>query len=61
MSAGCPFERVTRSGGPVPVVLPWWSVGAWPWIAGDGLGGEEWLDERDVGGDLAGIWAVPSG
>jgi hypothetical protein len=47
--------------GPVPVVLSWWSVGAWPWIVGDDLSGEEGLDERGVGGDVAGIWTVPSG
>jgi hypothetical protein len=41
-----------------PVVV---ERGMWPWMAGDGLCGEERLDERDVGGDVAGIWAVPSG
>jgi hypothetical protein len=46
---------------PSSVVVSWWSVGAWPWIAGDDLCGEEWLDERDVGGDIAGIGTVPSG
>lgn len=30
-------------------------------MAGDGLCGEEGLDERDVGGDVAGIWTVPAG
>ncbi|WP_438306908.1 hypothetical protein ACSHXN_45960 (plasmid) [Streptomyces sp. HUAS TT11] len=30
-------------------------------MVGDGLYGEEGLDERDVGGDVAGIWTVPSG
>lgn len=44
-----------------PVVVSWWSVGAWLWIVGDDLCGEEWLDGRGVGGDIAGIGTFPSG
>ncbi|MFD7866045.1 hypothetical protein [Streptomyces sp. NPDC059783] len=47
--------------GSIPVVMSWWSVGAWPWIVDDDLCEEERLDERGVGGDFAGVGTVPSG
>lgn len=31
------LELVTRSCDPVPVVVSWWIVGAWPWVVGDDL------------------------
>jgi hypothetical protein len=55
------IELGTRSCDPVPAVMSWWSVGAWPWIVGDDLCGEEGLDECGVGGDVAGLGTVPSG